>query len=270
MNARETRDKFRKSFGSLARNGRKINFANLDNMIDLIENKYLHIMIPVCPLYKHSESLNDSVLIDSPKSIEQSRVAQKWDAVKSILDLLHTLKSSLLQEISIDITILLADLGIICTSEENILQRLIQHQKVYETATQHLAESYPELGIHFTTYSAIGVNCSLVINPNETIPIEFSELVEHEQLVEWTKLKLNKRNLSWLPNNKKILDKLISQFGISLGTNFLYSYLAPDKQLENLGNVMINIERGRSVLFKLPYFDLHGFQAYAPTIEVQV
>lgn len=258
--------------------GRKLGllFRNWGAWLD--DTNTLTFVVPVCPLYAPGP-IQESTLLPNPTTIEASRVGGKWLAIKRIVQVLG--EQNWLELVRIGICIPFADLGVIGRTTDGLQATLDRHAEVYEKAARELdRESAGRYQISFCRYSEIGVQCDLVIRPDEECPADIVDLPLKERIVERVKRKLRVTELAY--GSGELIPRLAREFGESLTVGLLYSYRAPDAQLQKLGNVMVNIERPRSVpsetgrrmerepsfLFNVARLDLHSWQAQAPTIEV--
>jgi hypothetical protein len=243
---------------------------NISSAVKLVE--------VLCPLYGPSNSLSESVLIEEPKSLNDSRVGIKWTSgmyvKKGIKEYLQRVENSSFEEL-----VIFADKGVI-SSDPSIFEeeKIRLHEEFYR---KQVEVDMTELGISysFETYSSLGVVMPTFIAVEEDCPFDLVQLPWEHQIIErvkrkllaWDPQDLRGWNLSYSNKMKRIMPDLIGEWGEkdpdTLTVGLIASYLAFDPLLPSLGNVYMVAERAEG-LFHLTQFDIQGEQSYMPTIQL--
>lgn len=209
---------------------------------DKLEQPFIKALITFCPLYKLG-SLKRSQLMVSQVSIEESRVANKWAALKKVL----TAMQSHLTDMGgvLDLHAVFADKAVLLAGvpTEKDYQALNEHSALYKlTLDQFCIEQ--SLNYTYRRYTDLSVPGPDFVNPNAKIPganngLTASELIGHlNAFLESESISSQVTNNN---KNRKLVEKLHSLGGKSsseevywLVTGYLaFDYMIPSLAGEN-------------------------------------
>lgn len=181
---------------------------------DVLEGAVINTLITFCPLYKPG-ALKESQLTMPPVSIEESRVANKWAAVKKVLAAIQGYLTSVAGELNLHAVF--ANKAVLLAQEptDGDYQVLGEHSAVYKSVLNQFCY---EQGINcsYNTYTDLAVPGSDFVNPIAKVPGATNGLI-WRQLIGYFNTFLESEGIpSRVVDNKKnrrLVEKLHSLGG---------------------------------------------------------
>lgn len=219
----------------------------------------------LCPLYA-AGSLSESDLLLGPCSIAESRVGQKWEALKTTIGAMD----GYLDRVggNLEATVIFANKGVLLNhqSGQREVSALSGHEEVYRAA---VGEFFAGLNVdhEFYNYDDLGVRFDRFVDPKKEIPISPTEapkgVMESRAGSRMIWLLNHYLNTQAIPGevvdnkkNRKPVEQLIKSFGFTPTFWIVAGYLAFDHLLPDLlgdNGIYLSAERFGQ-LFKIARF----------------
>lgn len=233
-------------------------------------NGKVRMNITLCPLYAQG-SMEQSILLDSPNAVEESRVAGKWQAGIAMISAIQ----ERLEQVGygLHVVFTFADLGVLVHQNfDEAMPLLDRHRTQYETLAQSALEN---TGVtwEFQSYSQMEIKFPQFIDPNageaaegnsrrEIVDRLAREVAQYNVLDEGAMARFNKKV-------RPIITSLINAFGYDLARLFLLQYGTFDALTSRPGDINCYLERGELLLNVTNLFP-HGNDRNRSRIDIKV
>lgn len=233
-------------------------------------NGRLRANITLCPLYAQG-SMEQSILLDSPNAVEESRVAGKWHAGIAMIGAIQ----ERLEQVgySLHVVFTFADLGVLVHQNfDEAMPLLDRHRTQYETSAQSALEN-SGVTWEFQSYSQMGIEFPQFTDPNageaaegnsrrEIVDRLAREVAQYNVLDEGVIARFNKKV-------RPIVTSMLNAFGYDLARLFLLQYGTFDAITSRPGDLNCYFERGELLLNMTNLFP-HGNDPEISRVDIKV
>lgn len=203
--------------------------------LDQLQHPLVNALITLCPLYQPG-SLSSSKILHPPTSIEQSRVANKWPALKTVLGAMSDYLTTADGQLSL--VAVFAGRGVLLsqTPTEGDSVALEAHVDIYKQAVSEFCNQN-QIDLTFTTQDELGVRFPQFVNPRGRIPDDCPDANLIDLMNKYLQAEGNKTEVVNNRKNRVLLEKLHDLGGKTSRENVFWlvtGYLAFDHLIPNL------------------------------------